>query len=63
MGYNGAAEIQTESAVLGIQLGVALVPIILLIIGFLILFFFPLRGEKLQEVKKEIREIYERRLE
>lgn len=63
MGYNGAAVNQTESAVQGIQLGTALVPIILLIIGFLILFFFPLRGEKLKEVKKEIKEIYDKRLE
>ena len=62
MGYNGAAAVQTESAVLGIQIGAALVPIILLIIGFLILFFFPLRGEKLKEVKKEIKEIYDKRL-
>ncbi|MBA7513162.1 putative symporter YjmB [subsurface metagenome] len=63
MGYNGAAELQIESAVLGIQLGVALVPIILLIIGFLILLFFPLRGEKLAEIKKEIKKIYDKRLE
>lgn len=63
MGYNGAAEVQTESAVLGIQLGVALVPILLLIIGFLILLFFPLQGEKLAEVKKEIKKLYDERLE
>ncbi len=63
MGYNGAAEVQTESAVLGIQLGVALVPILLLIIGFLILLFFPLQGEKLAEVKREIKKLYDERLE
>ena len=63
MGYSGGAVSQTESAVLGIQIGTALVPMILLIIGFLILLFFPLRGEKLQEVKKEIKEIYDKRLE
>ena len=63
MGYNGAAEYQTERAIRGMQFGTAYVPIILLIIGFLILLYFPLRGEKLKEVKKEIREIYEKRLE
>lgn len=62
MGYNGAAVNQTESAVLGIQLGTALVPLIFLIIGFLVLLFFPLRGEKLEELKKAIKEIYDKRL-
>jgi GPH family glycoside/pentoside/hexuronide:cation symporter len=63
MGYNGAAITQTEEAVLGIQLGTALIPIILLIIGFLLLVFFPLRGEKLERVKNEIKKIYDKRLE
>jgi GPH family glycoside/pentoside/hexuronide:cation symporter len=62
-GYNGEAVIQTESAVLGIQIGVGLIPIIFFSSGFLILLFFPLRGEKLEVVKKEIRKIYEKRLE
>ena len=57
MGYLGAVAVQTKTAVLGIQIGAALVPMILLIIGFLILLFFPLRGEKLEELKKSIKEI------
>jgi GPH family glycoside/pentoside/hexuronide:cation symporter len=63
MGYNGKAEFQTERAIRGIQFGTAYVPIILLIIGFLILLSFPLRGEKLEEVKKEIKKIYDKRIE
>ena len=63
-GYvGGTGVIQTESAKFGIQIGAALIPIILLSIGFLILLFFPLRGELLAEVKKEIKEIYNKRLE
>ncbi len=62
MGYSGGALVQTEEAVLGIQLGAALVPLIFLIIGFLVLLFFPLRGEKLEELKKAIKEIYDKRL-
>lgn len=63
-GYvGGIGVIQTESAKFGIQIGAALIPIILLSIGFLILLFFPLRGEQLAEVKKEIKEIYDKRLE
>lgn len=63
-GYvGGTGVIQTESAKYGIQIGVGLVPIVLFSIGFLLLLFFPLRGERLAEVKKEIRKIYEKRLE
>ena len=63
-GYaGGTGVIQTESAKLGIQIGVGLIPIILFGIGFLLLLFFPLRGEKLAEVKKEIKKIYDKRLE
>jgi len=62
-GYNGESLVQTEDAILGIQVGVGLIPIIFFGIGFLILLFFPLRGEKLEAVKKEIRKIYEKRLE
>ncbi len=63
-GYvGGTGVIQTESAKFGIQIGVGLVPIILFGIGFLLLLFFPLRGEKLAEVKKEIKKIYDKRLE
>jgi len=63
-GYvGGIGVIQTESAKFGIQIGAALIPIILLSTGFLLLLFFPLRGEQLAEVKKEIRKIYEKRLE
>ena len=56
MGYRGEAIIQTEQAVFGIQIAVAYVPMILLSMGFLILLYFPLSGEKLEEVKKEIKE-------
>ena len=63
-GYvGGIGVIQTESAKIGIQIGVGLIPIILFSIGFLLLLFFPLRGEKLAEVKKEIKKKFNKRLE
>ena len=63
-GYVGGIGVtQTESAKIGIQIGVGLVPIILFSIGFLLLLFFPLRGEKLAEVKKEIKKKFNKRLE
>ncbi|MFX1587690.1 MAG: MFS transporter, partial [Promethearchaeota archaeon] len=63
MGYSGEAVIQTKQAILGIQIAVGYVPMILLSIGFLLLLYFPLSGKKLEEVKKEIKEIYDKRLE
>jgi GPH family glycoside/pentoside/hexuronide:cation symporter len=63
-GYvGGTGVIQIESAKFGIQLGAGLIPIIFFSIGFLLLLFFPLRGEKLRNVKEEIKKIYEKRLE
>ncbi|MFW9867045.1 MAG: MFS transporter [Candidatus Thorarchaeota archaeon] len=63
-GYvGGPGVIQIESAKFGIQLGAGLIPIIFFSIGFLLLLFFPLRGEKLKNVKEEIKKIYEKRLE
>ncbi|MCP4764108.1 MAG: MFS transporter [archaeon] len=53
---------QGSDAILGIKIAVALVPIILLTLGFIILLFFPLRGEKLKKVKKEMKKIYDKRL-
>ena len=63
-GYVGGIGVtQTESAKIGIQIGVGLIPIILFGIGFLLLLFFPLHGEKLAEVKEKIKIIYDKRLE
>ena len=63
-GYvGGTGVIQTEIAKFGIQIGAALIPIFLLSIGFLILLFFPLRGEQLAEVKEKIKIIYDERLD
>ncbi len=62
MGYSGGALVQTEEAVQSIQLGAAFVPIIFMVIGFLLLLVFPLHGEKLKELKKATKELYDKRL-
>ena len=59
----GEGVTQPESAKIGIQIGVGLVPIILFAIGFLLLLYFPLRGEKLAKIKEEIKKIYNKRLD
>ncbi|MCR5310428.1 MAG: MFS transporter [Lachnospiraceae bacterium] len=47
-GYDGLAEVQSESAVWGIRVGAGLVPIIMCIIGFIPMLFFPI-GRKLEQ--------------
>lgn len=49
---------QPESAVMGIRAIVGLIPGISLIIGALVLFFFPLRGQKLAAIKTTILEMH-----
>ena len=62
-GYDGrTGVIQNESVKFGIQIGVGLIPAILFGIAFLFLLFFPLRGEKLANVKREINKLYDERL-
>jgi GPH family glycoside/pentoside/hexuronide:cation symporter len=46
---------QTPEAILGIRLGIGLIPLIFLVIGFIMLYFYPLHGVKYQELKKELK--------
>ncbi|MFX1568842.1 MAG: MFS transporter [Promethearchaeota archaeon] len=60
--YNPSISTQTELTKLGITIGLAVVPIVFLFIAFLIILFFPLRGEKLREIKEATKELYDKRL-
>lgn len=62
LGYVGGQE-QIPSAILGIKIGVSILPIIFLLSGFFLLLFFPLRGIKLRQLKKLTRELYDKRLD
>ena len=61
MGYLGGQE-QVPSAILGIKIGVSILPIIFLLSGFFFLWFFPLKGKKLEQLKKVSRKLYDERL-
>jgi len=52
---------QPASAVFGIKLFVGLIPGIAMLLGALILFRFPLRGERLAEVQRKVLELHARK--
>ncbi len=60
-GYDGKAPIQSPQAVLGIRIGVALLPIIFLSIGLIAWIFYPLRGDRYREMKEKVRVLYEQK--
>lgn len=62
MGYKGGQE-PIPSAILGIKIGVSILPIIFLLSGFFLLLFFPLKGTKLQQLKELTRKLYDERLD
>ena len=46
-GYDGTLEVQSERAIWGIRVGAGLVPIIMCVVGFIPMLFFPI-GRKLE---------------
>jgi GPH family glycoside/pentoside/hexuronide:cation symporter len=56
--YDGAALIQSSSAILGIRIANGLIPPIFLFIGILILYLYPLKGEYLKQVRRQFHELY-----
>lgn len=58
-GYNGMLDQQTAETIQGIRFGVGILPFCFLILGFIMLYFYPLHGERYQEMKKQISRYYE----
>jgi GPH family glycoside/pentoside/hexuronide:cation symporter len=58
-GFQSGATSQPESALLGIRLLISLIPGIVMFIGILIYTQYPLKGERLQRVKKEVLRLHE----
>jgi GPH family glycoside/pentoside/hexuronide:cation symporter len=54
---------QPASAVFGIKLFIGLIPGIAMLLGALILFAFPLRGEKLAEMQRQVLELHAKKKE
>jgi GPH family glycoside/pentoside/hexuronide:cation symporter len=56
-GYDGSLGQQPDAALLGIRVGVALVPFIFMLLAFCFLLRYPLTGDRLVEIKRHLHEM------
>ena len=60
-GYNSLLDFQSSQAIFGIRLGVGILPIAFLVLGFIALIFYPLHGRKLKQTKKNLENLPKKR--
>ena len=60
-GYNSELEIQSPQAIEGLRLGVGILPLAFLVLAFIALFFYPLHGEKLKQIKTDLNILHKER--
>ncbi|MFX0071727.1 MAG: MFS transporter [Candidatus Hermodarchaeota archaeon] len=60
-GYIQGSEIQPQSALFGISVLFLIYPTIIIAISLLFIYFYPLHGEKLEEMENKLREIHKRK--
>ncbi|MHA2294984.1 MAG: MFS transporter [Candidatus Hodarchaeales archaeon] len=60
--YVAGADVQSESALFGIKILFFLVPTISSLIGLVIIYFYPLRGEKLETLREQLKAIHDKKL-
>ena len=53
-GYNSNLNVQSVQAKFGIRLGVGILPLIFLVFAFISMYFYPLHGKKLKQIKLEL---------
>jgi len=53
-GYNSNIDVQSAQAIFGIRLGVGILPLIFLVLALISLYFYPLQGKKLKQIKLEL---------
>jgi GPH family glycoside/pentoside/hexuronide:cation symporter len=53
-GYNSKLDIQSPQAIVGIRLGVGILPLIFLVLALIALYFYPLHGKKIKKIKLEL---------
>lgn len=51
-GYDGFAQVQSESAMLGIRIATAIIPLVAILIGFIFIFFYPFNREDEIEISE-----------
>jgi len=60
-GYNSELAVQSSEAIRGLRLGVGILPLAFLVLGFVALFFYPLHGKKLNQVKIKLNKLHKER--
>ena len=60
-GYNSELTVQPAQAIFGLRLGVGILPIGFLVLGFLALLFYPLHGDKLNQIKTNLSILHKKR--
>lgn len=62
-GYVQGTDIQSITALFGIKILFLLVPVIFISISLIIMYFFPLHGEKLEEMRRKLETIHQKKRE
>lgn len=57
-GYNSNLNVQSVQAKFGIRLGVGILPLIFLVFALIAIYFYPLHGKKLKQVKVELDDLH-----
>jgi len=61
-GYIGGIPLQSSETLVGIRLGTGFFPFIFVVISFLLIYFYPMRGEKLNDLKEKVKVMYDKKL-
>ncbi|MCG3222827.1 MAG: MFS transporter, partial [Candidatus Heimdallarchaeota archaeon] len=57
-GYNSNLNVQSVQAKFGIRLGVGILPLIFLVFALIAIYFYPLHGKKLKQIKAELDDLH-----
>ncbi|MCE7740567.1 MAG: MFS transporter [Candidatus Heimdallarchaeota archaeon] len=60
-GYDSHLDIQSSEALFGIRLGIGILPLAFLVLAFIALYFYPLHGRKLKQVKMNLNNLHSKR--
>jgi GPH family glycoside/pentoside/hexuronide:cation symporter len=60
-GYDSHLDIQSSEALFGIRLGLGILPLAFLVFAFIALYFYPLHGRKLKQVKMNLNNLHSKR--
>ena len=62
-GYVQGSEVQSDSALLGITILFLIVPAVATLISLVFIYYYPLHGEKLEELEKNLKLLHEQKKE